>query len=49
MSEKNWNLTPITPITLEAWLFIAEENLAAADRLLDQIKRARRRRCYCSR
>ena len=24
---------------LEAWLFIAEENLAAADRLLDQIKR----------
>ena len=36
MSEKNWNLPPIT---LEAWLFIAEENLAAADRLLDQIKR----------
>ena len=24
---------------LEAWLFIAEENLAAADRLLDQIER----------
>ena len=24
---------------LEAWLFIAEDNLAAADRLLDQIER----------
>ena len=33
---------------LEAWLFIAEENLSAADRLLEQIERETRR-CYCNR